>query len=313
MKSRLVAERLRALARGDPAQASGKDAREPETPTGLGVTRISQSLASVRRIVSNAVSDIPGRLLRGTVGERLRLVLVRSGIPLRPEELLGGTLLASAAAGVLGFLILRQRTFVLILSIVALAIPATVLLVAKSKRDRLMEPQILNFLVMVANSLRAGHSFVQALELVAKDIDPPLSLELAKVSRECRLGASLEDALTGLVERVGSKDLELAVTGVLIQRQVGGNLSAILDTIALTIDKRIKTRAKIRVVTAQGRVSAWVVSLLPFILAGVVFGMYPDFGRIMLVTPAGRAMILVSLVMLVIGIALVIKVVNIDV
>ena len=105
----------------------------------------------------------------------------------------------------------------------------------------------------------------------------------------------------------------MVITGVLIQRQVGGNLAEVLDSIAYTIDKRIKMRAKIKALTAQGRLSAWIISLMPFALGAFIFGKNPEFGRVMLVEPLGKAMLLAGGVMMVVGILLIKKVVTIDV
>lgn len=183
----------------------------------------------------------------------------------------------------------------------------------KQRRLLRFESQLLDAIVLVANSLRAGHSFMQAIELVSRETPPPLSLEFGRVLRENLVGIPVEEALLNLTERVESKDLELVVTGMLIQRQVGGNLAEVLDSIAKTIEKRIKMRAKIRALTAQGRMSAWVVSLLPFALGFFVFGMHPEFGRIMLDESLGIAMLAVGGIMMLLGILLIRRVVNIDV
>ena len=131
--------------------------------------------------------------------------------------------------------------------------------------------------------------------------------------RETRLGVTLEEALINLNRRVESREMEMLVTGVLIQREVGGNLAEILDQIGGTIEKRIKMRAKIRALTAQQRLSAWVVTLLPFFLGAFIFTQNPDFARIMLEDPLGIAMLAGGAVMLVIGVLIIRKVVDIDV
>jgi len=141
----------------------------------------------------------------------------------------------------------------------------------------------------------------------------PLAPELARALKEVRLGLSLEEAFAGLVGRFESRDLELVVTGVLIQRQVGGNLAQVLDSISSTVEKRVKSRAKVRALTAQGRLSAWIVSSMPFGMGAVIFTLYPEFARPMLVNPIGVAMLAVSGAFLVVGILTIRKVVNIDV
>ncbi|HHY11427.1 MAG TPA: hypothetical protein GX529_02240 [Firmicutes bacterium] len=260
---------------------------------------------------------LPAFRLRGAFMEQymktLKVELIKAGAPLKPEEVVGLSCCLAISGVIVGLLIFQNLTFALVLGVAGSAALRIWITLMKNKRSRLVESQLLNALVMIANSLRAGHSFMQALDLVSTELTPPLSTEFGKLARECRMGLSVEDALLNMAGRVDSKDLELAVTGVLIQRQVGGNLARVLDSIAATIDKRIKTRARIQVATAQGRISAWIVSILPFALGALVFGMYPEFGGIMFSHPLGRIMLAGGGVLLVIGVVAVRKVVNIDV
>jgi len=245
--------------------------------------------------------------------DRIKVNLTKAGIPLRPEELAGMSVTMSVTGLALGLLARKGIVLALGIAVAGALAPGLWVKWATRVRAAKLEIQLVDTLTLIANSLRAGHSFLQALELVGKDAPPPLGPELAKVLRDSRLGMSIDDAFAGLVSRFESRDLELAVTGVLIQRQVGGNLAQVLDSIASTIEKRIKARGKIRTLTAQGRVSAWVISILPFAMAGVMFGMYPDFGKVMLSTPLGIGMLAAGAVSLTLGILLVRKVVTIDV
>lgn len=257
------------------------------------------------------------RLPSTTMGRRyldqMQLYLLKAGVPLKAEEMVGLTLASGLIGFSTGLLIFRHFLAALLTGLGGLLIPCLRVVQVKARRISRIEGQLLDALVMMTSSLRAGHSFLQSIELVSREMSPPLSTEFAKLLRENRVGVSVEDSLTGLVERVESKDLELVVTGMLIQRQVGGNLAQVLENTASTIEKRIKTRARIRVATAQGRISAWVVSLLPVGLGFFVFGMYPDFGRIMLQEPVGIAMLIAGAVLQVVGILVIRKVVSIDV
>jgi tight adherence protein B len=258
------------------------------------------------------VLRLPG-LMDGRYMENLKLDLIRAGVPLKPEEAAGLGVILAIAGFLLGGLIFRNLIAALCTALGGFVMPRLWIVLMKKRRSDLIENQLLSALVMIANSLRAGHSFMQGLELVMKELDPPLGTEFGKLVKECRMGLSVEDALTNMVNRVDSNDLELAVTGVLIQRQVGGNLARVLDNIASTIDKRFKTRSRIRVATAQGRISAWVVTVLPFALGALVFGAYPEFGGVMLTHPLGLAMLAGGSALLAVGVFLVRKVVNIDV
>jgi tight adherence protein B len=245
--------------------------------------------------------------------DRIRVDLTKAGIPLKPEELAGMAVVFSLVGACVGLLARRGPLPAVLLASAGGILPGLWVKEAKKKRGSKVEVQLVDSLTLIANSLRAGHSFMQALELVSRDSMPPLAPELARVIRESRLGVSVDEAFGNLVARFESRDLELAVTGVLIQRQVGGNLALVLDNIAGTIEKRLKARGKVRTLTAQGRVSAWVISIMPFAMATLVFGFYPDFGHVMLSTPLGLGMLGVAAVSLAIGIFLIRKVVSIDV
>ncbi len=245
--------------------------------------------------------------------DRIKTGLAKAGIPLRPEELAGMSVLLAIAGGSLGLGLGRGVVLAVLLGGAGLLAPGMWVNHAKKQRSSRLEMELVDALTMIANSLRSGHSFMQAIELVGRDAPPPLGHELARVLRESRLGVSIDDAFAGLLSRFESKDLELTVTGVLIQRQVGGNLAQVLDSIAETVEKRIKARGKVRTLTAQGRVSAWVISILPFAMAAIMFSLYPDFAGIMLSSSLGRGLLIAGGVSLTVGVFVVRKVVSVDV
>ena len=137
--------------------------------------------------------------------------------------------------------------------------------------------QLPDTITLIANALRAGSSFLQAIELVVRETRPPISTEFARVIREVNLGLPFEQALENMVRRVRSDDLELMATAIAIQHQVGGNLAEILDSIAYTIRERIRIKGEIRTLTAQQRLSGYVVAGLPIGLAGFLFVGAPGF------------------------------------
>lgn len=256
--------------------------------------------------------SLPGTALGEKLQTKLRSNLIKSGIPLRVEEFLIINLLTILALSLIGVL-LHNYLLAILLGIMGIFTPSLWVSICKKRRAAKIEEQLLNVIILLSNSLRAGHSFLQSLEIICHDTPEPLSSEFSKVLREMKIGVQVEDALLNLSNRVESDDLEMVIIGVLIQRQVGGNLAEILDTIAMTIDKRIKAKAKVKALTAQARLSAWIISLLPFALAAFIFISRPDFGRIMIAEPMGRLLLLVGGAMLLLGIFLIKKVVDIDV
>jgi tight adherence protein B len=276
----------------------------------------SRSLPQRLRKKSNHRSlkvRLPGMVIGKKYRSKLQADLVKAGLPLKAEEMVSLTLI-SAVASCLLVSILWNNVFAGIgIGLLILVGSGSWIVSLKKRRVLRIEDQLLDSVVLLASSLRAGHSFLQALELVGRETRPPLSVEFDRLIKEIRLAIPLEEALVNLSQRVESKDLEMVVTGVLIQRQVGGNLAEVLDEIAYTIERRIKMRAKVRALTAQGRLSAWIVSLLPFALAAFIFGKNPQFANIMLQEPLGRLMLILGGVFLLGGILVIRKVVNVDV
>lgn len=156
------------------------------------------------------------------------------------------------------------------------------------RRQDAFAGQLSDMLTMVSNALRSGFSFLQAIELVAKEMGDPMSQELSKVIAEIRLGTSMDRSLEEMARRMQSSDFELVVTAVEIQRQVGGNLAQILDTICETVEERVRMRREIATVTSQGRMSGIVLVVLPFVIAAALYFVNPGYLQPLLEEPIGR-------------------------
>ena len=164
---------------------------------------------------------------------------------------------------------------------------------------------------MVANALRAGFSFMQAFELIAKEMDAPIGREVQKVVNEVNIGVDVETALDNMQKRVNSPDFELVVTAVVIQRQVGGNLAQILDTISDTINNRVRMRREIMTLTAQGRASGVVLALMPVGVGFIMSLVNPAYLRPLFEEPVGQACVAGAIVMEIIGFLVIRRIVNI--
>jgi len=168
-------------------------------------------------------------------------------------------------------------------------------------------------ITLLANSLRAGSSFLQSIDMVVKEGQPPISTEFARVVREVNLGLTLEQALTNLTRRVRSDDLDLLVTAIVIQAQVGGNLAEILDSIAFTIRERVRIKGEIRTLTAQGRMSSWVVGCLPVALFAILSVLAPSFIAPLFESELGIGMLVIGVISMLIGFAAIRRIVSIEV
>lgn len=181
------------------------------------------------------------------------------------------------------------------------------------RRQKAFTTQLGDMLTMVANALRAGFSFMQAFELIAREMDAPIGREVQQVVTEVNLGATLEASLLNMQKRVESPDFELVVTAVLIQRQVGGNLAQILDTISETINERIRMRREVMALTAQGRMSGLVLAFLPVGLGVFLHMISPEYMRPLFEEQLGRIAIAVAVVLEIIGFVVIHKIVDIKI
>jgi tight adherence protein B len=215
---------------------------------------------------------------------------------------------------------LGNPLFLIIGAIVGFMLPRLYVSRRKKGRVNAFNKQLPDTITLIANALRAGSSFLQAIELVTRESRPPISTEFSRVIREVNLGLPFDDAMENMVRRVLSEDLELMVTAITIQHQVGGNLAEILDSISFTIRERIRIQGEIRVLTAQQRISGYVVAGLPIGIAGILFIISPKFLEPMftkppeiLGLPAGIIILGFGVFMMTIGFLLIRRIVDIRV
>ena len=182
-----------------------------------------------------------------------------------------------------------------------------------NRRLKAFTEQLGDCLTTVANALRAGYSFQQAMDVVAREMEPPMSTEFERVATDIAMGVTLEEALEQMNKRVGSPDFDLVVTAVLIQREIGGNLAQILDTISDTINERIRMKREISALTAQGRFSAWVLIILPFVVAAFCWVFNHDQMLIFVNEESGHIALAVALFMEFLGFVVIQKIVDIEI
>jgi len=173
--------------------------------------------------------------------------------------------------------------------------------------------QLADTITLLSNSLRAGSSFLQSIELVSRETPAPMGEEMGRVVREVNLGLGMEEALANLVRRIKSDDLDLMVTAIGVQQQVGGNLAEILDTIAFTIRERVRIKGEINTLTAQGRMSGYLVAFLPIGIAVALNFINPSFMQPLFTQLLGQILLGVGGVMMVIGFFAIQKIVDIKV
>jgi len=233
---------------------------------------------------SRAFLDLNKIVEKRDWGANLARELARADLALKPSEFLAIRLGAIIGLPAIAFLL--GATVVPLLAnplawVVALVVgwwlPRFWLNRRKSGRLKAFNSRLADTITLIANSLRAGSSFLQSIEMVVRETEPPISTEFNRVIREVNLGLPFEQALNNMVRRVRSDDLELMTTAINIQHQVGGNLAEILDSIAFTIRERVRIKGEIRTLTAQGRMSGYVVGFLPIGLFLIISVIAPQF------------------------------------
>ncbi|WP_161484957.1 type II secretion system F family protein [Neomoorella mulderi] len=185
--------------------------------------------------------------------------------------------------------------------------------VKQNKRRIKFNGQIGDALVVMANALRSGFSFLQAMDMVRREMPDPIAKEFGTALLEMNWGSSTETALLGLTERVKSDDLDLVITAVLIQRQVGGNLAEILDNIAHTIKERVRIKGEIKTLTAQGRISGLIIGLLPIVLSTVIYLLNPGYLSLLFTTKTGVIMLLSAVLAQLMGVIMIRRIIRIEV
>lgn len=245
--------------------------------------------------------------------ETLDLKIQQAGLPILGSEFLVIAALGGLLAGVVVFLLTMKPFVAVIVAIVAVVGEWVYILYRIDKRRKDFVNQLSDCLTTVANALRAGFSFLQSMELISKEMEPPISEEFARTIRDMKLGARMENALEAMDLRVGCPDFSLVVTAVLIQHQVGGNLAQILDTISSTINERIRMRREVMALTAQGRASGWVLALLPVVLALILSVLNPTYLMPLWEEQIGRVAIVAAIILEIIGFFVIKRIVDIEV
>lgn len=238
--------------------------------------------------------------------------LARANLKLRVGEYYYIRIGASLALGVILF-VLRDPISGVIGFILGYFLPRIWVGRRIARRLGSFNKQLPDTIVLLSNSLRAGSSFLQSIELVSREGSPPMSEEMGRVVREVNLGLGMEEALHNLVRRIKSDDLDLMVTAIGIQQQVGGNLAEILDTIAFTIRERVRIKGEINTLTAQGRISGYLVAFLPIGLGAALNAINPAFMAPLFTETIGRILIGVGAVMMTIGFLAIRKITDIKV
>jgi tight adherence protein B len=247
---------------------AGYDVRDSVTPIGV---ETSDSLHFVQ-----SASEVAGRIAGAGVLEKVELLLEQAKLPLRPAEFLVYAPVAALIAAAFAYLLFGPVIAVVVV-VALIASPFVILQRRSSSQLKKFQEQLPDALNLLSGSMRAGFSFMQGLEAVAEEASEPIRGELQRAFTESRLGRPVEEALDDVAARMQSRDLAWAVMAIRIQREVGGNLAELLDTVAETMTSRERLRREIKSLTAEGRMSAIVLSIFPPAFALLLYVMQPNY------------------------------------
>ncbi len=197
--------------------------------------------------------------------------------------------------------------------VAGIIVPLLYLSIAKRRRMDKLTQQLPEALDAIVRSLRTGFALSMAFEVVAQEFSAPIGTEFRKINEENRLGVSMKDSLENLLHRCDNMDMKLFVTSVLIQLEVGSNLTEVLDKLSYTIRERFKLKGHIKALTAEGRMSGWLLGLLPIFMAVVIYYISPNYIEPLTSTPLGNTMIYVAVGLVIFGAFVIKKIVTIDI
>lgn len=252
------------------------------------------------------------RARRGPAAPALRAWIAQAGMPWEPVDLFVMTGMGAVVIGFLALILTRLVPVAMLSSVAGGVIPWVLVHRRAATRRARLNDQVVDMVELLASSLKSGFGVVQSLDLAGREQPEPMSNELQRVVREIHLGSNTEESLERFAQRSNDPDITLVITAVLVQRRVGGDLGEVLLNLAGTIRDRSRVRGEVRALTAQARMSAWVVGLLPVVLSGGLFILAPAHIGLLFTDPVGRLMAGGAVMLELVGFWMVQRVAQID-
>lgn len=245
--------------------------------------------------------------------ESLSDTLEKAGYKTRAYQYLIGVLIVMSISMGLTWLFTRDWLWVIVVGVLTVLAPSLKILHAKRKRISRFEEELPDAIDVMKRAVKAGHPFSEALHLVGDEMEGPVAQEFKLTFADLNYGNDLRRALLGLLHRIPSVTVMVLVSSILIQKETGGNLTEILEQISRVIRSRFKFQRRVKTLSAEGRLSAWILAMVPFVLFIVISIMTPEYLPMLLDDPVGLKMILFSFVSMMIGIFWIRNILRIDV
>ncbi len=269
-----------------------------------------EDLELVKKIKYSDVPSLNSFFSKFSMFHRMVSSLEQAGI----KQPLGLFILITLVGIAIGLALTRTNLlFGIVVAIVLGMLPGSYVHLKKRRRMRKFEKQLPDAMDLIARSLRAGLAFSAGLKILSEEFPDPIGGEFGKTVKEINFGISTDEALKNLASRIDCPDLRFFVISVILQKETGGNLAEILENIARLVRERFKFQGKVRALTTEGRFSAILLVAIPFFLAGVISIINPDYIKVLKEEPAGNAMVVGALIMMVIGFLVLKKMVSLKV
>jgi len=265
-----------------------------------------------KSILKTLSSIVPESRLNKKKEKKLELELMKADLNITVEELLVIKILSASAFAFLAFAVFKDYFIVILVYVFIWNVPKFIIKKRKKEKIKLLDNQLNEGITIISNSLKAGYSFLQAVAVVSEKTSDPFSKEFKILLKEMSLGISEEDALRNLLSRVESEDLRLIINAILIQKDIGGNLSEILDNISETIRERQKIKNELKTLTAQGKLSGIILMLIPVFLGITIYLFNKEYVLVLFTTSIGLTMLAAAVVSELFRLLMIKKIINID-
>jgi tight adherence protein B len=283
-----------------------EDIKDSRTDESLAQTILKAEGYSRNAEVSQIIRQIPGAL--GTLD-----LIRQSGKSWTVASVMGISLLATVLVAWIASFFLPGVFLSVLAGVVAGSIPYIVLLITREQRFRKCDQLLPEAIDLMARGLRAGHALTAVLEMVGTETAEPIASEFRHLAEEHSLGLSLRDATMNLVDRLPRDDMRFLATAILLQKETGGNLAVILDKTAAIARERARLRGQLRIYTAQGRITGWILCLMPFIMFGVLSALNWQFEKLLFTEELGRTLVYCGLGLMVLGVLAVRKIIDVKI
>jgi tight adherence protein B len=247
------------------------------------------------------------------VGSNMATQLARADLKITVGEFMAATVILVIGAGGVVYFLQRDILITAVVCLVAFFVPRIYVNMARGRRLKAFTNQLGDTIQLMVNGIRAGYSILQAMEAVSHEMGPPIADEFGRVVQEVQLGLTLELAMNNMLRRVPSDDLDMMITAINVQREVGGNLAEVLDSIAFTIRERVRIKGELQAMTGQSRMSGYMVGLVPVFLVVFLYLINPGYMGQMIEHQCGYAMLACAAIGVAAGFAVMNKVMQIDV